>query len=155
MSLNKLSYYQLVELRKKYVKQVEPFDEFLNKYKDESLTNLDYETIDIKLNRITKTEYECEQIQSRIEALCTEKDPEYQIGFKFEEQLDKAISKAKFILNSYNRLHLTNSNRETNKSNENVKLPVMELPAFSGKLTQWRPFEDSFNALIHRNSSLS
>lgn len=40
-------------------------------------------------------------------------------------------------------------------SNINVTLPKIEIPCFSGNITQFSTFKDMFDALIHKNSSLS
>ncbi|XP_014215405.1 uncharacterized protein LOC106644423 [Copidosoma floridanum] len=37
----------------------------------------------------------------------------------------------------------------------NVNLPRLSIPSFSGQLTEWVPFRDSFTALVRSNASLS
>ncbi|XP_055623374.1 uncharacterized protein LOC129766804 [Toxorhynchites rutilus septentrionalis] len=36
-----------------------------------------------------------------------------------------------------------------------VKLPEIRLPSFSGKISEWIPFRDTFNSLIHQNKQLT
>ncbi|XP_018399979.1 PREDICTED: uncharacterized protein LOC108777551, partial [Cyphomyrmex costatus] len=40
-------------------------------------------------------------------------------------------------------------------SNAHVRLPKLNLPTFSGKYDEWFPFFDTFNAIIHSNTSIS
>lgn len=46
------------------------------------------------------------------------------------------------------------SHRHTYTSNS-VRLPKLEMPSFSGEKLKWTEFWDSFEATIHRNTSLS
>jgi hypothetical protein len=43
----------------------------------------------------------------------------------------------------------------TNEPELNVRLPVINLPTFSGSFDAWIEFRDSFNSLINKNKSLS
>ena len=36
-----------------------------------------------------------------------------------------------------------------------IRLPKLNLPTFSGKYDEWFPFFDTFNSVIHSNTSLS
>lgn len=40
-------------------------------------------------------------------------------------------------------------------SQTNIRLPKLNLPTFSGKYDEWFPFFDSFNSIIHLNTSIS
>lgn len=49
----------------------------------------------------------------------------------------------------------SNQSECNNGTAPNVRLPVINLPEFSGLYKDWLPFYDSFKSLIHENSSLS
>lgn len=44
---------------------------------------------------------------------------------------------------------------EASESNSHVRLPKLNLPTFSGRFDEWCPFYDSFQAIIHSNSSIN
>lgn len=80
-----------------------------------------------------------------------------------EEEYFVLVSKASLILKNHqikqeshsssNNLNVSNNNATTTGSN--VKLPVLNLPTFSGSYSEWNGFSESFKALIADNSKLS
>ncbi|XP_050305592.1 uncharacterized protein LOC126742831 [Anthonomus grandis grandis] len=48
----------------------------------------------------------------------------------------------------------TNISSSSSSNQSHVTLPKLEIPSFSGNITQFATFKDMFNALIHNNSTL-
>lgn len=95
-----------------------------------------------------------DEYQTEIENLEPKVDIEIAIRIEQEGRFHNLVGRANAVLKTYKSKEV---NREVNSRNnlDNVKLPVIEIPSFNGKLTKWRPFINSFNALIHCNNSLS
>ena len=45
--------------------------------------------------------------------------------------------------------------QSNNRQQGSVRLPKLEIPPFNGDKLKWSEFWDSFNALVHKNTSIS
>lgn len=117
-------------------------DKFIN---DTDQTNLTSPVIVNLSNRLEKS-------QDRIELLSENKKAEFNMRSVIENLYYNIISEAQSI--SQNDLKVHNK-LKTNLQNQSVKLPTIDLPTFRGNHTKWRTFQDTFNALINNNDSLS
>lgn len=74
----------------------------------------------------------------------------------FNDRWVDALSELHDLEEKHNRV--TASSPITSISSENnqinVRLPIINLPEFSGAYKEWLPFYDAFNNLIHQNKSL-
>ena len=95
--------------------------------------------------------------QSAVEAEMEEIyiDTELDEASKFRSDVKVARSKGmKLIAEQTNMVVNNPAQVRDNGSNSNthVKLPRLELPTFSGKLTEWQTFWDKFVALVHHSN---
>lgn len=81
----------------------------------------------------------------------------------FEAKYFECVAKAKFLISEFQRRKFAQNQQqvtqlqrlETNRNSLNVKLPTINLPVFNGFYDQWMEFYDTFNSLIHNDSSLN
>lgn len=113
-----------------------------------------------------QTEIELKSDESEFDKLLKERE-------KFQNEFYATVSRAKNILQDHEfgkdneSVHLSSSggstgSRRVSSSHElpsntikhQVKLPLINLPTFSGQYTKWLEFKDTFESLIHNNSDL-
>lgn len=82
-------------------------------------------------------------------------DEEADVRESCETKYFALISIAQTKSNSSNKPAATKYSMRATSDNINVKLPTIELPSFDGDLTKWHSFADTFQALIHNNTSLT
>lgn len=117
---------------------------------DEDLT--DPSIIQVRLAKIEPLHDLFMEIQLRIsmcdESLNFESDDETD---RFETMYFKAISEAK------SRLTINSKHSQQSQLNihSKIQLPILKLPTFSGALSEWTCFEESFQSLIETNHELS
>ncbi|XP_030763068.1 uncharacterized protein LOC115887734 [Sitophilus oryzae] len=114
---------------------------------------------------------EFDGVQEKIE-LCKDDDEFYEQQTQEREQFEQTyfqlISKGKSFLDDYHQdIKQNNDNYSDTNSNhsrvsnhdsrqtENVKLPEIKLPKFSGQYENWLEFRDTFDSLINSNNNLS
>jgi len=110
-----------------------------------------------------------EVIQSRIESLenadtavidkVTLLEQQIQQRTSFENPYFSLMSRYEAVLEQFNQLEIpASSNIESNHGSSRetrVKLPKIDLPVFSGTYEDWYSYQDTFEKLIHMNSSLT
>lgn len=78
---------------------------------------------------------------------------------RFEENYYCVISKAKDILDKKPvaalEQSLTNSNNQSLPTQNQIKLPQLDLPTFNGTLDKWLFYRDTFRSIIHSNANLN
>jgi hypothetical protein len=75
----------------------------------------------------------------------------FAVEARFHEILHASLNHA----TSSSSEHESSNACSTQSSNAHIRLPVIELPTFSGDLCQWLHFKDTFETLIVNNTSLS
>ena len=73
---------------------------------------------------------------------------------KESEKLDREIEKLK-VETEYARAQLDKIHLKDEENKIRVKLPTLTLQSFTGKVTEWPGFWDSFNATINSNNGMS
>lgn len=143
-----------------------------SKYLDALLSKSGTEIRDLDIiqlnNRVTKSEeliHEFEEIQSKIEVSCAEKDldREYSEREEFESKFFDKISLAKKLLDEHKNENIEENDRVSRISPSSqlsnklglVKLPKITLPTFDGKSLEWLEFRDTYESLIHKNEELN
>lgn len=77
---------------------------------------------------------------------------------KCQEVFLEYKSELKSVLTKLNKISvqpLRDINYSNNSTSNNVKLPKIVIPTFSGKYSEWNTFRDLYTALIHKNHNLS
>lgn len=130
---------------------------YITKTENYLKANKDNTNIDIVKRRhlkITKSQDEFFEIQCSIEAIEETADPgqEYDtfelhcsdILNRLQQEIDKLESKSK-----------NNTEHDSPPSiKDRSRLPRINLPSFSGLYEEWRPFYDTFDSLIHADTSI-
>lgn len=139
---------KLIKQRTSIKSQLTRFKRFLETYNNEksqllirmkSCENLfeSFNAIQLDIETITDCE---EQIEERA---------------AFEEMYFELLSKAQELLSEDSTVNNENQNSNNASVLNNIKLPTIELPSFSGAYDQWLQFYDTFNSLIHNNTNLN
>ena len=89
-----------------------------------------------------------------------EHEKEVEINLTWEDDVHRLFAKAE---RCFEKLKISNSSIVSHDSSSSepltsqiqIKLPKLELPKFTGDITQWQGFWDQFNTSIHENTSLS
>ncbi|XP_055923722.1 uncharacterized protein LOC129954081 [Eupeodes corollae] len=132
-------------------KQLDRINEFLSEI------NTLLSEFEVRLQALDSVFKAFEQLQIKLEDI----DPK-EIGAKVdvraecEEMYYKSRSKILHEIQSRkSTLRTENVVSTETKSSNQLKLPKVNIPIFSGEVTQWLSFHEIFNSLIHNNSSLS
>ena len=104
----------------------------------------------LRCEKITQCFDEFEAIQGEIEML-QEGDGSEMERQQFENTYFELVAKAESFL-SKGKNESVNSG---NTNNPSVRLPVLNLPVYSGSFDQWYNFAETFSALISKNETLS
>ena len=122
--------------------------------------NIGLEEVVQRMELLNKKYELFEQVQDSIDDSCGNKD-ELQIQFVARNQADElycyAIVRLKALLKALSPIA---NNSATDGENEkkglnDIKLPRINVPTFSGKYEEWISFHDLFKSLIHGRNSLS
>lgn len=98
---------------------------------------------------------EYEAIQDRIETLSTDTDVQLAEREQIQNHFYDCVSKAKSYFNrpiEPNISDLSLSDNRAPEVSEAIKYPDISLPTFSGNITQWLEFRDTFDALINQTN---
>lgn len=140
-----------------------------NLLKSETVTEDDVMQIVERVEALKEVKFEFEDIQSNIEKLTeiANIDSQLELRHKFEDEYFKQITLAKRFLRKY-EIKLSSSDprissgdgpesqtNEHSQSSNNVRLPTINLPKYSGVYQNWLEFRDTFFSLIHENQSIS
>ncbi|KAL0860230.1 hypothetical protein ABMA27_010537 [Loxostege sticticalis] len=104
--------------------------------------------LELRTDKMSKNFMEYEKIQDKIETISSEIDKELAERECFENSYYESIAKAKNYLNQKNG-SLSSSN---SIQSDAIKYPDIFLPSFSGNITQWIEFRDSFDALVNQTN---
>ena len=100
-----------------------------------------------------------ERVDDRVDAGTIGNVPDLEIKTKQRDKLDREIEKLK-VETECARKQLEKEPRPVTEiagpnTGRKVELPRLELPTFSGIITEWPTFWDSFSSTIHSDKSLS
>lgn len=123
--------------------------------------NPDLTQIEERINKIKPILDAFNEAQSNIELLdtLTSEDSHEAVRQSFEDSYFNIISEAKAFLASLSTSAAPGapslSNEQTHHTmSSQVKLPPITLPTFDGRYDQWLFFRDTFESLIHKESSI-
>lgn len=148
---------QLESLRKKrkiIQSKLTNFKNFVDSKKD--LEIIPIPELELRLNKVDNLLNEFEFVQDEIDCISNNITDEEKIRKEFEDNFYSVISFAKSIVTKYHSdSDSVISNNSNNSPINNVKLPTIELPKFSGDFRNWLDFHDSFDSMIIKNQSLN
>lgn len=146
--------------------QLTRFETFLSKC--ETKDKLQLVQIQTRLDTIIHICKEFDTVQSTIELLDPDQGNHEAQREEFEEKYFLVVSNAKHSLENANINISQNSSNQTSQSihaNEPnsacdntltyAKLPPISIPEFDGSYERWTYFQETFNALVNNNASLS
>ncbi|KAL0860231.1 hypothetical protein ABMA27_010538 [Loxostege sticticalis] len=115
--------------------------------------------LELRTDKMSKNFMEYEKIQDKIETISSEIDKELAERECFENSYYESIAKAKNYLNqkngslsSSNSIQVNNASQPFIPESDAIKYPDIFLPSFSGNITQWIEFRDSFDALVNQTN---
>lgn len=125
------------------------FNSFLDRVNSETFDAIQINT---RLSKIKELWSQYFDAQMQIE-LIQETESMQSDNDKFEEDYFNSIARAEKALIAHSK-GISSSNEPQNIKNQ-VRLPQISLPSFSGAFEEWLPFYETFSSLIHSNDTLS
>lgn len=148
----------LIKKRGSYKGRLTNFSNYMNSFESTSLTSVAANELQLRVNRMETLFSEYDEVQLKLECLATSIDIQLSERTEFETQYFSAIAKAQDILNSFHKKQEDLGNERASISSASnhklVKLPVIQLPKFSGSYENWLEFHDTFLSLIHSNDEI-
>lgn len=155
MASNQEEVTRLKQKRKSLKSSLTRFSNYLASF-DENSSFLELNT------RFQKIEFALDEFdlcQSQLEIILEESSDHETQREEFEAMYYSTVAKAKNIMNKNPELHVPSQNIPnfvpTLDPLSNIKLPPLNLPSFNGNVSRWLQFRDTFQSLIHRNSTLT
>lgn len=112
-----------------------------------------------RLQRLEDNFSKFETTQTAIITISEIVDIEYDRREEYEMRVYNLVGQAWKIINNFESHNQsvtnTQSTASTSSNQQIVRLPTIELPSFSGNLTEWHAFEDTFLTLIDRSELLN
>ncbi|XP_072389396.1 uncharacterized protein [Diabrotica undecimpunctata] len=143
------------------------FSNYFNSVKELPATEINFRDLQLRLEKVEKLYDDFDNVQSIIEAA----DPNYTTNAStihdkerasFENPFFSITGLARELLAKLSTppagqifQSSTPSTSEGNISQQNIRLPTINLPSFEGDYDTWLFFRDTFNSIIHTNSELS
>lgn len=134
--------------------------EEINNIDDRKITELE-----LRYERQINLLKEFEDIQLPIECLRENDEEQLEEREVFENEFYELISSCKKIINDYYSIKNGNtllpnvkgsaSQINSNFDSQNIKLPQIQLPKFSGSYDNWLEFRDTFDSLINGNTAIT
>lgn len=146
----------LIKRRASYKGRLTAFSNFLNDLDDE-LNPLQVNELQLRLGKIETLYQQYDEVQLKLECLVSDVDLQIAERNEFESVYYKTLSKAQILLqnNSNKSVDVTlGTEHSSPKNRQHVKLPVIQLPRFSGSYDNWLEFRDTFTSLIHSNEDI-
>lgn len=153
MSENSL---QVLNNKRKVIKAtVTRFETFINNINENNINQLQN-----RIDKFSNTYEDFNSVQPQMEEL---DEAEYNTNERedFENRFFELQTRSQQLIIDRNVDATRNVDQKTSALNETaglsrslVKLPTINLPSFSGSYEDWFPFYDTFNSLIHNDSTL-
>ena len=129
------------------------FSNFINDEQNQTK----FTEIKLRLKKLDGILESFEKIQIELDEITREESDEYDI---FESQYFKVISQAQDLIdqpNSSTSLDQTviSNIASNNATNNDIKLPDIELVTFDGSVDKWLDFQNYFTSVIHNNTKLA
>ncbi|KAF2879759.1 hypothetical protein ILUMI_26402, partial [Ignelater luminosus] len=116
----------------------------------------EFEEVQAKIESLAKTT--ADKISAALEPQVRERESFENNYFEVLAEIDTIVENRNKIQNSASTSSghdlLTNITSGCN-SQANIKLPVLNLPVFAGRYTEWLSFHDAFDSVIHKNQELN
>ena len=131
----------------------------VNKHIDQTKP-LSAQDVTLHLENLIELKAKVKDIQEKIEQLCTSEDEINQQAEAYEWYDDMLHDLQAALLSIQEDFPVPEKRRRSRspqsaKPHTSVKLPLIELPTFTGNYEDWSSFEDLFSATIDKNPSLS
>lgn len=155
---------KLNKARGAFSRQLTNFEKYITELAEINIEIDHIETLKLRVQKLNENFPNFEEVQTAIEEFVSDENinSEYKKRDEHEDRYFSLNGKAqKYIQEFYKDKNTplsftqASDSQHSNTTNQNIKLPTIELPTFSGNFTDWRPFEDTFVALIHKNESLN
>lgn len=111
--------------------------------------------LELRIERIKSVFDEFENVQDRIETICTDIDAQLLERESTQNTYYENVAIAKRAMNdllSQNSSFSANVTTTEQENSTSIKFPDIKLPSFNGDITQWLEFRDTFDALINQSN---
>ncbi|XP_049869686.1 uncharacterized protein LOC126369369 isoform X1 [Pectinophora gossypiella] len=141
---------ELVKKRGSYKGRLTQFINYFNSLQSDKLNVDNASELQLRVNKLENVFDQFDKIQTSLECITDDMDTHLQERNTFESQYYKYVSKAKQMIDEWKQ-----SKAESRANNHKlVKLPIIQLPKFSGSYNTWLEFRDTFVSLIHSNDDI-
>lgn len=150
---------ELIKKRASVKAQLTQFTTFITTTKScEQLAEEQLVELEIRIEKIVTLYATYDQFQSQLEYLSAQPDEQFSEREQFESNYYKQLASARALL-SQHRAQLASkvsSNEQLSvvTRHNNVRLPKINLPHFSGGYKDWLEFKDIYISLIHEEKSI-
>lgn len=132
------------------------FKKYLSTRDPDSLSAHQLIDLELRTNRLSSIFTEFEQIQDSIETISSDVEQQLEEREVFENTYFSSLSLAKSYLikdgEGHSSLLSQDEAPSTSGHSESIKYPDIKLPTFSGNITDWILFRDTFDALINQST---
>lgn len=150
----------LIKKRAGHKSKLTQFDKFLEPLKEcKTLGSLQISELNIRLTKMEELYTDYDDTQTEIENVSETSDEQFAEREKFEKQYFLSVAVAREMLAQHRPGGGAGSSSASGSGTargggQRLKLPTIQLPTFSGQYHDWLEFHDTFNALIHKESSI-
>lgn len=147
---------KLISQRAAYKGQLTRFANYIYAIDGASLSPMEVDELQLRISRMDKMLDSFDEVQLSIECIVDEPESQEIERSEFEKSYYKILTLARKILNDCKRAEsiATELNTRRSCSHNNIKLPIIQLPKFSGSYDNWLEFHDTFSSLIHENDDI-
>lgn len=133
------------------------FNKNISKINLQSLTAEQIIDLRLRTDRIKKSFEEFDSVQTEIETLSSDVEDELSNRESYENTYYECVAKAEAGLSKSGKVGLPGlASRQSTASSEpvldSIKYPDIPLPEFSGDISRWIEFRDTFDALINKGA---
>lgn len=147
---------KLIKQRAAYKGQLTSFANYISELDESSLDDVEVDELQLRIARMEKMFDRFEEVQLSLECVVDESESQQLERNEFEKQYYKLLSRARKIHNGCKRAESVTTEVSQRRScvHNNIKLPIIQLPKFSGSYDNWLEFHDTFTSLIHNNDDI-
>lgn len=146
---------ELIKKRGSYKGQLTIFANYLNTLDAASLGQTEVNELQLRFNRMESLYGKYDEVQLSIECNADSLDAQTLERAEFESLYYKTLAQAQKILSDCDKPDPCSSHLSSRPSTHKlVKLPMIQLPKFSGSYDNWLEFHDTFTSLIHSNDEI-
>lgn len=118
-------------------------------------------TIKAKISRVQEIKQDFRQLQLDYRTYNLKVDVKNQINLNtdsFDDMFDVILAKYNALSDTYDKKYgqseASGSQKSNVKSTHSISLPSIQLPVFSGQISEWASFINIFDSLVHANTEL-